>query len=296
MPLEESWDGSQGTGDILLVRNPNQEHGTSSSESSSPSLLPLSNSTWKGVTLRNSHTFGLPQTGHNPGELQLPNLTPCDLHLMRLTEHRVSPDSCPCCKTCLTNWQGQNTAPARTQDQQGSPGHPHWPPGLLGARSPPSSTAKLTKERGSSESQNSSQVGPGEQGVFMELTQGHRAHSTSSSPAPSGDHLSVPTSFPAGITAMPWSSGLWGSPGPPVPSTSPRVPKAVRLCQAKPLAGHITVKQIHKKIINKCKKKKREGNKWLESLAALGARAVAGEGTGWSKVQAQQALGTSQHC
>lgn len=98
-----------------------------------------------------------------------PKADPCDLREPQSTECSLSPirggasDSCPCCKTCLTNWQGQNTAPARKQEQQGPPGHPHWSP------------AQLTKERGSSESQNSSQVGNRECSWSW---QGQQAHNT----------------------------------------------------------------------------------------------------------------------
>lgn len=89
------WNGSQGMGTALgtlLLRNPNQEHTTSSSETSTPHCFlvkPHPGRNSGGVqefsTLRNSHTFllpfGLPQTGHNPGKLQLPDLTPAALYI-----------------------------------------------------------------------------------------------------------------------------------------------------------------------------------------------------------------------
>lgn len=54
------------------------------SETSTPHCFLWENSTGKAVTLRNySHAFllpfGLPQTGHNPGKLQFPKLTPVAL-------------------------------------------------------------------------------------------------------------------------------------------------------------------------------------------------------------------------
>lgn len=83
---------------------------------------------------------------------------------------------------------------------------------------------------------------------------------------------------------------------PPAFCTNLRVLHAVGLSQSKVQTGHITVKQ---KIINKLKKKKKATYGSTESLAALHHRAVLpeagemvrGEGTGWSEVQAQQALG-----
>lgn len=160
-----SWNGPRALGTLCC----SETQATSTHElirDQHPSLLPHetrlgrhSGAAQEFRTLRNSHTFllpfGLPQTGHSPGELQLPDLSPaasCTSWESQSTEcfffpaRAGSPDSCPCCKTWLENWQGQSTAPARHRSSREHPGHPHLPPGSQ--KSPPR----------------------WEQGVLMELT------------------------------------------------------------------------------------------------------------------------------
>lgn len=67
--MEESWDGPTALG-TLLGQKPKPRANHELVRDQHPSLLPLPNSTQEFTLLC------CLLTGHNPGELQLPNLTP----------------------------------------------------------------------------------------------------------------------------------------------------------------------------------------------------------------------------
>lgn len=164
---------------------------------------------------------------------------------------------------CLTNWQGQNTAPARKEDQQGSPRTSSLASSSAGAEpsqlnSPAYQGTAAASGKGKllqPETEEPLQVGQGSRVCSWTPGRQHLLR-----PAPSGDHLSVPTSqpwpisFPAGITAMPSSSELWGLPRDPLHES-----KAPTSCWA--LSGKTPDRPHHsdtnkQKIINKCKKRR----------------------------------------
>lgn len=141
----------------------------------------------------------------------------------------------PGCQTCLTKGQGQNS-PSQKPGAAGSSQD------ILteGARALPAAQPSSPRkgELLQPESQSSFQQGPGDQGEFMELTGTQQPQWGSSQRPPSSQEQS---------RQCPGAQGSGTPQGPPAPSTSPRLPQAAGLCQAEPLTGHITVKQIHKK-------------------------------------------------
>lgn len=109
----------------------------------------------KGETPRNSHTsvvFWSPAARARPREAPVPKPDLCSLVTCISGESQSTecfffpvrggaPDSCPCCRMCLTNWQGQNTAPTSNQPETGPAGITQDSPTCprsAGSQSPPS--------------------------------------------------------------------------------------------------------------------------------------------------------------
>lgn len=176
---------------------------------------------------------------------------------------------------------GPKHSPSQHRSSRDHPGHPHLPPG---SHKSPSRWAQ------------------GKQGVLMELT-GTAGRGHLLQPSPEWESAARATSSLGPSHSQqepqqgPGAQGL-GAPGDPLFQHESRGPTS---CWA--LSGNTPGRPPHSEtneqnVINKCKKRRQRMARVFGSSGCQGclpeARHVAGEGTGWSKVQAQQALGTSQ--